>query len=52
MKLLLSFNARHTTDKSRDTGDLLYNHCILGEAMKKQSPLLWSVIHDVLGWVD
>ncbi len=33
------------------TIDRLYEHWILGKAAKKQEPR-WSVIRDVLGWVD
>ena len=51
-KLLNVFNAWLVAEKSRGTIDALYKHWMLGEAEKTKRPPRWSVIRDVLHWVE
>ena len=50
--LLTSFNAWLLAEKSRGTVDALYGYWMLGEAARTERPPRWSVIKDVLGWVN
>jgi ABC-type amino acid transport substrate-binding protein len=50
--LLRAVNAWLTTEKARGTMDALYNYWMLGGAIHSERPPRWSVIRDVLGWVD
>jgi len=51
-RLLTSFDAWLLAEKSRGTIDALYGYWMLGEAARTERPPRWSVIKDVLGWVD
>ena len=51
-KLLEAFDAWLVAEKSRGTVDQLYRHWMLGEAAQKQKPPRWSVIRNVLHWVN
>ncbi|MGI9265634.1 MAG: cation:dicarboxylate symporter family transporter [Gammaproteobacteria bacterium] len=51
-RLLTALNAWLLAEKSRGTVDSLYSHWMLGEAAKSERPPRWSVIRNVLGWVD
>jgi Na+/H+-dicarboxylate symporter/ABC-type amino acid transport substrate-binding protein len=51
-RLLTALNAWILAEKSRGAIDSLYSHWMLGEAAKTERPPRWSVIRDVLGWVD
>lgn len=46
------FDAWLVAEKSRGTTDQLYEHWMLGEAAQKQKPPRWSVIRNVLHWVN
>jgi ABC-type amino acid transport substrate-binding protein len=50
--LLTPFNAWLLEKKSEGAVDTLYRHWMLGEAAKAKKPHRWSVIRDVLGWVE
>ncbi|UCB54124.1 MAG: cation:dicarboxylase symporter family transporter [Thiotrichales bacterium] len=50
--LLEAFNAWLVAEEARGTMDLLYHYWMLGDAIKAERPARWSVIRDVLGWVD
>jgi ABC-type amino acid transport substrate-binding protein len=47
-----ALNAFLVAVKSQGTVDALYRYWMLGEAAKKDKPARWSVIRDVLEWVD
>jgi ABC-type amino acid transport substrate-binding protein len=51
-KLLEAFDAWLVAEKSRGTVDQLYRHWLLGEASEVQRPQRWSVIRNVLHWVN
>ena len=51
-ELLISTNAWLQTEKSKGTVNTLYNYWMLGGAIQVQRPPRWSVIRDVLNWVD
>ena len=51
-KLLNVFNAWLVAEKSKGTIDALYKHWMLGEAAKTKRPPRWSVIRDILHWID
>lgn len=50
--LLEALNAWLVAEKARGTINLLYHYWMLGDAIKIERPPRWSVIRDVLGWVD
>ncbi len=50
--LLTSFNAWLLAEQSDGTIDRLYQHWALGGAVKETQAPRWSVVRDVLGWVD
>ena len=50
--LLDAVNAWLIAEKARGTIDSLYDYWMLGGAAKTESPSRWSIIRDVLGWVD
>jgi Na+/H+-dicarboxylate symporter/ABC-type amino acid transport substrate-binding protein len=50
--LLIAFNAWLLAEKSEGAVDTLYKHWMLGEAAKAEKTPRWSVIRDVLGWVE
>ncbi len=50
--LLVSFNTWLLQEQSTGMVDELYRHWMLGGAAKEVKPPRWSVIRDVLGWVD
>ncbi len=50
--LLVSFNTWLLEEQAAGTVDDLYRHWMLGGAVKVVKPPRWSVIRDVLGWVD
>ncbi len=50
--LLEAFNAWLTAEKASGTVEALYRYWMLGEATIIARPPRWSVIRDVLGWVD
>ena len=50
--LLIAFNAWLLAEKSEGAVDTLYRHWMLGEAAKAEKTPRWSVIRDVLGWVE
>jgi ABC-type amino acid transport substrate-binding protein len=45
-------NAWLVAEQAKGTIDQLYEHWMLGGALESQRPPRWSVIRDVLGWVD
>jgi ABC-type amino acid transport substrate-binding protein len=47
-----AFDAWLVAEKSRGTVDQLYRHWMLGEAAQIQRPPRWSVIRNVLHWVN
>jgi ABC-type amino acid transport substrate-binding protein len=51
-KLLEAFDAWLVAEKSRGTVDQLYRHWMLGEALHVHRPQRWSVIRNVLHWVN
>ncbi len=51
-KLLRPLNAWLGVEKAKGTVEALYNYWMLGQASKTDKPLRWSVIRDVLGWVN
>jgi Na+/H+-dicarboxylate symporter len=51
-KLLNVFNAWLVAEKSKGTIEALYNYWMLGEAAKTKRPPRWSVIRDILHWVE
>ncbi len=51
-ELRQSFDAWLVAEKSRGTVDQLHRHWMLGEAAQIQGPPRWSVIRNVLHWVD
>ena len=51
-KLLKVFDGWLVAEKSRGTIDALYNYWMLGESAKVRRPPRWSVIRDVLHWVE
>jgi ABC-type amino acid transport substrate-binding protein len=51
-ELLISTNAWLQTEISKGTIDQLYNYWMLGGAIQQKRPPRWSVIRDVLHWVD
>ena len=51
-RLLTALNAWLLAEKSSGLIDTLYNHWMLGEAAKTEGPPRWSVIRNVLKWVD
>jgi len=50
--LLKAVNAWLVAEKARGTVDSLYDYWMLGGAAKTEGPSRWSVIRNVLGWVD
>jgi Na+/H+-dicarboxylate symporter/ABC-type amino acid transport substrate-binding protein len=50
--LLEAINAWLVAEKARGTVGSLYDYWMLGGAVKTERPPRWSVIRDVLGWVD
>ena len=50
--LLEAFNAWLTGEKASGTVEALYRYWMLGEATITARPPRWSVIRNVLGWVD
>lgn len=51
-RLSEAFDAWLVAEKSRGTVDQLYRHWMLGEASERQRPQRWSVIRNVLHWVN
>jgi Na+/H+-dicarboxylate symporter/ABC-type amino acid transport substrate-binding protein len=51
-ELLTSTNAWLRAEKSKGTIGELYNYWMLGGAIQKKRPPRWSVIRNVLNWVD
>jgi ABC-type amino acid transport substrate-binding protein len=51
-ELLTSINAWLLAEKSKGTVDEMYDYWMLGGAIQKKRPPRWSVIRDVLHWVD
>jgi ABC-type amino acid transport substrate-binding protein len=51
-KFLEAFDAWLVAEKSRGTVDQLYRHWMLGEALQVHRPQRWSVIRNVLHWVN
>jgi hypothetical protein len=51
-ELLISTNAWLQAEKSKGGIDELYNYWMLGGAFKEQRPPRWSVVRNVLHWVD
>jgi Na+/H+-dicarboxylate symporter/ABC-type amino acid transport substrate-binding protein len=51
-RLLNVFNAWLLAEQSKGSIDALYKYWMLGEAVDTQKPPRWSVIRDVLHWVD
>lgn len=50
--LLEAVNAWVESEKSRGTIDALYDYWMLGGVVKSDRPPRWSVVRNVLGWVD
>ena len=50
--LLEAFNAWLTAERASGTIEALYRYWMLGEATITARPPRWSVIRNVLGWVD
>ena len=50
--LLVTVNAWLGEEKARGTVDALYGYWMLGQVGRTEKPPRWSVIRDVLGWVD
>ena len=50
--LLKALNAWLDEQKSLGTVDALYKHWMLGQISNLETPPRWSVIRDVLGWVN
>jgi len=50
--LLQALNAWMLAEKSKGTVDELYRYWMLGAAETEGRPPRWSVIRDVLHWVD
>jgi ABC-type amino acid transport substrate-binding protein len=50
--LLATLNAWLGEQKARGAVDALYEHWMLGRGSRTERPPRWSVIRDVLGWVD
>lgn len=51
-RLLAAVNAWLIIEEAEGNIDALYAHWMLGEAAKAERPPRWSVIRNVLGWVD
>jgi len=51
-ELLRTLNAWLVEQKAKGTVDALYRYWMLGQTAKTDKPPRWSVIRDVLGWVD
>ena len=51
-ELLASVNGWLAGERALGTVDTLYSYWMLGDAAKTRSAPRWSVIRDVLGWVD
>ncbi len=51
-ELLEAVNAWLVVEQSRGTVGSLYDYWMLGGATKTEGPTRWSIIRDVLGWVD
>jgi Na+/H+-dicarboxylate symporter/ABC-type amino acid transport substrate-binding protein len=51
-KLLNAFNAWLVVEKSKGNVDRLYQYWMLGKAVETQRPPRWSVIRNVLHWVN
>ena len=51
-ELLISTNAWLRAEKSKGTIDELYNYWMLGAGIQEQRPPRWSVVRNVLNWVD
>ena len=51
-ELLISTNAWLLAEKSKGTIDELYNYWMLGGAIQEKRPPRWSMIRNVLNWVD
>ncbi len=51
-KLLKTLNAWLIADQAKGTIEEPYRYWMLGEATKREKPPRWSVIRDVLHWVD
>jgi ABC-type amino acid transport substrate-binding protein len=51
-RLRTQFNAWLVAEQSKGDIDALYKYWMLGEAAKTQKPPRWSVIRDVLRWVN
>lgn len=50
--LLEAVNAWIVTEEARGTIESLYDYWMLGGAQKIERPARWSIIRDVLGWVE
>jgi ABC-type amino acid transport substrate-binding protein len=50
--LLEAVNAWLVVEQARGTVESLYDYWMLGGATKTEGPARWSIIRDVLGWVD
>ncbi len=50
--LLASVNAWLAAERAQGTVDTLYSYWMLGGATKTRASPRWSVLRDVLGWVD
>ena len=51
-ELLVTVNAWLGEEKAKGTVDALYQYWMLGQVARTEKPPRWSVIRDVLGWVD
>ncbi len=51
-ELLGTLNAWLGEQKAKGIVDALYRHWMLGQAARIDKPPRWSVIRDVLGWVN
>lgn len=50
--LLQAINAWLLSERAKGTVDTLYEHWMLGGAIEKDRPPTWSIIRNVLGWVE
>ena len=50
--LLEAVNAWIVTEEARGAIDSYYDYWMLGGAKKVERPARWSIIRDVLGWVE
>ena len=51
-ELLASVNGWLAGERTLGTVDTLYSYWMLGDAAKTRNAPRWSVIRDVLGWVE